>query len=674
MNSISTLNRAADNIRILAAAMVEKAKSGHPGGAMGGADFVNVLFSEFLVYDPKDPRWINRDRFFLDPGHMSPMLYSVLSLCGKYNMEDLAQFRQWGSITPGHPEVDVERGVENTSGPLGQGHTMAVGAAIAERFLVARFGEWMAHKTYAFISDGGIQEEISQGAGRIAGTLGLSNLIMFYDSNNIQLSTKVEEVTVEDTAAKYKAWGWNVITIKGNDAQQIRTALQTANAETERPTLIIGQTLMGKGAVKADGSNFENQVSTHGQPLGEAGASLEKTIENLGGDVANPFQIFQEVKDLYASRQAELSELVSVKKMDQAAWAQQNPELAAKLDKFFSGKAPEFDYSAIQQKADAATRAASSTVLAAFAEQVENMVVSSADLSNSDKTDGFLKKTKAFKKGDFSGAFLQAGVAELTMGAIMNGMALHGGIIPVCATFFVFSDYMKPVMRMSALMQQPVKYVFTHDAFRVGEDGPTHQPVEQEAQIRLLEQLKNHHGKNGMLVMRPADVNETTVAWQAALENTDTPSALILSRQNIKNIPADNGYEQALQLKKGAYVVVKEENPDIILLANGSEVATLISALPLLEADGIKAQVVSAPSEGLFFNQDEAYRASVIPAGIPVFGLTAGLPSSLQRLAGVNGTVFGLDHFGYSAPYTVLDKEFGFTAESVYSQVKAILK
>lgn len=673
MTLISTLNRAADNIRILAASMVEKAKSGHPGGAMGGADFVNVLFSEFLVYDPKDPRWINRDRFFLDPGHMSPMLYSVLALSGKYSMEDLANFRQWGSVTPGHPEVDVDRGVENTSGPLGQGHTMAVGAAIAERFLVARFGEWMAHKTYAFISDGGIQEEISQGAGRIAGTLGLSNLIMFYDSNNIQLSTKVEEVTAEDTAAKYKAWGWNVITINGNDAQQIRTALQTANAEKERPTLIIGKTLMGKGAVKADGANFENQVSTHGQPLGEAGASLEKTIENLGGDASNPFQIFSEVKDLYAARQAELAEIVAVKKMDQAVWAKENADLAAKLDKFFNGKAPEFDYAAIAQKPDQATRAASSTVLAAFAEQVENMVVSSADLSNSDKTDGFLKKTHAFKKGDFSGAFLQAGVCELTMACIMNGMALHGGIIPVCATFFVFSDYMKPAMRMSALMQQPVKYVFTHDAFRVGEDGPTHQPIEQEAQIRLLEQLKNHHGKNGMLVLRPADVNETTVAWQAALENIDTPTALILSRQNIKNIPAENGYQQALQLKKGAYVVVKTENPDVILLANGSEVSTLISALPLLEADGIKAQVVSAPSEGLFFNQDAAYRASVIPAGIPVFGLTAGLPSSLLRLAGVNGTVFGLDHFGYSAPYTVLDKEFGFTPEAVYKQVKAIL-
>ncbi|MDR1678177.1 MAG: transketolase [Prevotellaceae bacterium] len=667
------LNRAADNIRILAASMVEKAKSGHPGGAMGGADFINVLFSEFLVYDPANPRWAHRDRFFLDPGHMSPMLYSVLSLCGKYTMSDLEQFRQWGSITPGHPEVDVERGVENTSGPLGQGHTMAVGAAIAERFLAARFGEWTAHKIYAFISDGGVQEEISQGAGRVAGTLGLSNLIMFYDANNIQLSTCVDEVSSENTAAKYEAWGWRVITIDGNNAGEIRSALTQANAETQRPTLIIGKTLMGKGALKADGTDFSNRVSTHGQPLGDAGASLAKTIENLGGDPENPFRIFPEVEKLYAERKARLTEIIAGRKAKQAVWEKENPVLAAKLTAFFSGKIPEIDFSAIEQKPDAATRVASSTVLAVFAEKIENMVVASADLSNSDKTDGFLKKTKAFVKGDFSGAFFQAGVCELTMACIMNGMALHGGIIPVCATFFVFSDYMKPAMRMSALMELPVKYVFSHDAFRVGEDGPTHQPVEQEAQIRLLEQLKNHHGRNSMLVFRPADVNETTVAWQAALENTQTPTALILSRQNIKNLPADNAYEQAQQLKKGAYIVLKVEKPDVVLLANGSEVSTLVSALPLLEADGIRAQVVSAPSEGLFFEQTAEYRNSVIPAGVPVFGLTAGLPVSLQRLAGINGTVAGLEHFGYSAPYTVLDEKFGFTAQAVYVKVKKML-
>lgn len=674
MSTTSILDKAADNIRILATSMVEKAKSGHPGGAMGGADFVNVLFSEFLTYDPKDPQWINRDRFFLDPGHMSPMLYSVLALTGKYSLEDLKQFRQWGSVTPGHPEVDVERGVENTSGPLGQGHTMAIGAAIAERFLAARFGNWMSHKIYAFISDGGVQEEISQGAGRIAGTLGLSNLIMFYDSNDIQLSTVVSEVSVEDTAKKYEAWGWNVMTIVGNNAAQIREALTKAQAETERPTIIIGKTIMGKGAVTADGSSYENKCATHGMPLSEAGASYEKTIVNLGGNPENPFVIFPEVEELYAKRKETLAKIAAEKKAQQAAWEKENPELAKKLASFFSKEAPKVDFAAIAQKADQATRAASSTVLAAFASQVENMIVASADLSNSDKTDGFLKKTKAFKKGDFSGAFFQAGVCELTMAAIANGMALHGGVIPVCGTFFVFSDYMKPAVRMAALMQLPVKYVWTHDAFRVGEDGPTHQPVEQEAQIRLMEQLKNHHGKNGMLVLRPADADETTVAWKLALENTDTPTGLILSRQNIKNIVAENGYTSALQAAKGAYIVYKPATKaDIILVANGSEVATLIEAVPFLKEKGIEAQVVSAPSEGLFFNQDENYRNEVIPASTPVFGLTAGLPSTLQRLAGANGKVFGLDHFGYSAPYKVLDKEFGFTAENVVNQVTAQL-
>ena len=673
MNIREKQERAADNIRILAASMVEKAKSGHPGGAMGGADFVNVLFSEFLEYDPDDATWAFRDRFFLDPGHMSPMLYSVLSFTGRFTMEELKNFRQWGSPTPGHPEVNFARGIENTSGPLGQGHTMAVGAAIAERFLVAKFGEWMSHKTYAFISDGGIEEEISQGAGRIAGTLGLSNLIMFYDANDVQLSTKVSEVTSEDTAAKYKAWGWNVLEVNGSNAEEISNALKAANKETERPTLIIGHTVMAKGAVGADGSSYEGKVSTHGQPLSAAGADINKTVENLGGNPDEPFVLFDETKELYAERAEALRKTVAEKKAKQAEWEKQNPELAKELKKYLDGNAPEIDYAAIEQKADKATRAASATVLGTLAEKVGNMVVSSADLSNSDKTDGFLKKTHAMTKGDFSGAFLQAGVSELTMACIMNGMALHGGVIPVCATFFVFSDYMKPAMRMSALMELPVIYVFTHDAFRVGEDGPTHQPIEQEAQVRLLEKLKNHSGRNSMLVLRPADVNESTVAWQSALENTKTPTTLIFSRQDIKNIETEDGYNKARQLKKGAYVVRKAENADVVLVANGSEVSTLISARPLLEKDGIKAQVVSAPSEGLFRQQDKAYQNSVIPEGAKVFGLTAGLPVTLQGLVGANGKVFGLDHFGFSAPYKVLDEKFGFTAEAVYNEVKSFL-
>ena len=673
--AISVYEKAADNIRILAASMVEKAKSGHPGGAMGGADFVNVLYSKYLVTDPTDPKWISRDRFFLDPGHMSPMLYGVLALTGKYSIDDLKQFRQWGSVTPGHPEVDPMRGVENSSGPLGQGHAMAVGAAIAERFIVARFGEVWAHKTYAFISDGGIQEEISQGAARIAGYLGLSNLIMFYDSNDVQLSTDCKDVSDEDTAAKYRAWHWNVLEVDGTSAEELSKALEAAIAEQKRPSIIIGKTIMGKGCVTADGENFEGKCSTHGQPLSASGASFEKTIENLGGDVNDPWKIFPEVAELYAKREAELKAIAAERKAAQEAWKQANPELAAKLQDYIDGKIPEIDYASIAHKPNIATRAASADVLAVLAEKVGNMIVSSADLANSDKTDAFLKKTGAFKPGDFSGAFLHAGVAELTMTAIINGIALHGGLIGACATFFVFSDYMKPAMRMSALMQLPVKFVWSHDAFRVGEDGPTHQPIEHEAQVRLLEELKNHAGRNSMLVLRPADAAETSVAWKMAMENVHTPTALVLSRQNVTDLPSESGnrFADAMGALKGGYVVAKEENPDVVLVGNGSEVSTLVAANELLKAKGLKGQIVSIPSIGLFFNQERAYRESVIPSNKPVFGLTAGLPSTLYRVVGANGIVFGLDHFGESAPYKVLDEKFGFTADKVASEVEKYL-
>ena len=668
MNDSKLMNRAADNIRILAASMVEKANSGHPGGAMGGADFINVLFAEFLVYDPENPMWEGRDRFFLDPGHMSPMLYSTLALTGKFTLDELKQFRQWGSPTPGHPERDVMRGIENTSGPLGQGHTFAVGAAIAAKFLKARFPEVMPQTIYAYISDGGIQEEISQGAGRIAGTLGLDNLIMFYDSNDIQLSTDTKAVTSEDTARKYEAWGWKVICINGNDPDAIRNALNEAKAETERPTLIIGHTIMGKGARRADGTRRGSE-EVHGAPLG--GDAYINTIKNLGGDPENPFVIYPEVAELYAKRAEELKGIVAKQYALKAEWAKANPEKAAKLEQFFSDKAPQIDWSVVQQKPNSATRAASATVLGALATQVENMIVASADLSNSDKTDGFLKKTHAFTKGDFSGAFFQAGVAELTMACCCIGMALHGGVIPACGTFFVFSDYMKPAIRMAALMEVPVKFIWTHDAFRVGEDGPTHEPVEQEAQIRLMEKLQNHKGHNSMLVLRPADVEEATEAWRLAMENTTMPTGLIFSRQNINNLPEGNDYSQTC---KGAYIVAgSDENPDVILLASGSEVSTLVAGAELLRKDGVRVRIVSVPSEGLFRSQSPDYQEQILPHGAKIFGLTAGLPVTLEGLVGANGKIWGLPSFGFSAPYKVLDEKLGFTAENVYRQVKAML-
>lgn len=673
--NVELMRKAADNIRILSATMVEKAKSGHPGGAMGGADFVNVLYSKYLVYDPSNPLWIARDRFFLDPGHMSPMLYSVLALSGKYTIEELQQFRQWGSVTPGHPEVCPERGVENTSGPLGQGHVMAVGAAIAERFLVARFGETWAHKTYAFISDGGIQEEIAQGAGRIAGYLGLNNLIMFFDSNKVQLSTDVEEVTDEDTAAKYRSWNWNVIEIDGNDAVQIAEALDNAIAEKDRPTLIIGNTVMGLGCVTPEDECFEGKCSTHGQPLSKSGASYEKTVQNLGGDINNAWQVFDEVVELYANRKAELEKIVASRHAEEQAWEDANAELAKQLEDFIAGKLPEIDYESIQVKPDSATRTASAAVLSVLGEKVKNMIVSSADLANSDKTEAFLKKTGALKYHDFNGGFLHAGVAELTMTAIMNGIALHGGMWAACGTFFVFSDYMKPAIRMAALQELPVKYVWTHDAFRVGEDGPTHEPIEQEAQVRLLEEIKNSKGLNSVLVLRPADSAETIVAWKMAMENKSTPTALILTRQDVKDLPSATGnrYQDALAMEKGGYVVMKSVNPVITLVANGSEVSALTDAAAMLKEDGIECNVVSVPSIGLFMDQPIEYRQEVIPADIPVFGLTAGLPSTLAKVVGSNGYIKGLERFGASAPYKVLDEKFGFTPAQIADDIKAFI-
>lgn len=665
------MNHAADNIRILAASMVEKANSGHPGGAMGGADFINVLFSEFLVYDPEDPTWTGRDRFFLDPGHMSPMLYSALALQGKFTIDELKQFRQWGSPTPGHPELDVKRGIENSSGPLGQGHALAAGAAVAEKFLEARLGHtMMQHKIYAYISDGGIEEEISQGVGRIAGTLGLNNLIMFYDANEIQLSTEYDEVSSEDTEAKYKAWNWNVIKINGNDSDAIREALTAANQEAERPTLIIGKTIMGKGALQNDGSSYEHNVKTHGAPLG--GDAYRNTILNLGGNPDDPFIVFDDVKELYAKRNEQLKEIVTARRQAETEWAAANPDKSAMMKEWFSGKAPQVDWSKVEEpKAGSATRVASAACLKVLAQQVPNMICASADLSNSDKTDGFLKETHSMKNGDFSGAFFQAGVSELTMADMCIGMMLHGGVITAMGTFFVFSDYMKPAIRLAALMGTPVKFIWSHDAFRVGEDGPTHEPVEQEAQIRLMEKLKNHRGLDSVRVFRPADSKETTVCWQMAMENMSTPTALIFSRQGVAQLPEGTDYEAA---RKGAYTVANsDEDFDIILLASGSEVATLVEGSNKLKQDGIKVRIVSVPSEGLFRNQSKEYQESILPLNAKKFGLTAGLPVTLEGLVGANGKVFGLESFGFSAPYKVLDEKLGYTGENVYNQVKQLL-
>ncbi len=666
---------ASDNLKVLSVAMVEKANSGHPGGPMGGSDFMHILYTEFLNFDPDGMTWPFRDRFFMDAGHLSALLYSQLYLFGKYSKDDIANFRQWGSCTPGHPEIDVKRGIENTSGPLGQGHSMGIGAAVAEKFLTTRFGDWMGHNIYTYISDGGVQEEISQGVGRIAGFLGLNNLVMFYDSNDVQLSTRTDEVTIEDTAKKYEAWGWKVKTIDGHKNDQIRKTLQEAREEQEKPFLIIGRTIMGKGAVDENGDPYEGAVEMHGKPIGGTKASYEKTIENLTGHVDHPFEIFPEVSDYYEEIINKKRTWVASKKKEETAWRGVNPELASKLDLFLSGKIPDIDFSQVEHKENGASREASAAVLGFLADKVENLIVSSADLSNSDKTDGFLKKTTALRNGDFSGNFLHAGVSEFSMAAMANGMALHGGVIPVVGTFFIFSDFQKPALRLSALMQLPVKFLWTHDTFRVGEDGPTHQPIEQEAQLRLMEKVKNHSGKRSLLALRPADAAETSVAWKIALENTEGPTGLIFSRQGIKDLkPMDSSrYDEAVNAARGAYVVAEEGSPDVILLGNGSEVSTLVGAAEILASKGIKSKIVSVPSEGVFREQSLSYQDEVIPVDKPIFGLTAGLPINLEGLVGPKGKVFGLDHFGYSAPAKVLDDQFGFTSEKVAVEVEKYL-
>ena len=666
------MNLAADNIRVLAVSMVERAKSGHPGGVMGGADFINVLYSEFLNYDPDAPTWRCRDRFFLDPGHMSPMLYSQLALIGNYTIDELKQFRQWGSPTPGHPEVCPERGIENTSGPLGQGHTYAVGAAIAAKALYARTGNpgFLKEKIYAYISDGGVQEEISQGAGRMAGHLGLNNLIMFFDANEIQLSTETAAVISEDTGMKYRAWNWNVLEVDGNDCEQIRAALQAAQEEESRPTLIIGHCVMGKGCRKADNTSYEHDCKTHGAPLG--GDAYVNTVKNLGADPENPFVIRPEVAQMYEARKEELRKIVAERKAEEQAWEEANPEKAALLNDWMAGKLPAIPWETVEQKPNSPTRNGSAVCLSLLSEYVPNMIVSSADLCNSDKTDGFLKHTTEITRTNFAGGFLQAGVSELTMACVCIGIMLHGGMITAMGTFFVFSDYMKPAIRMAALMEVPVKFVWTHDAFRVGEDGPTHEPVEQEAQIRLMEKLKNHSGLDSVRVLRPCDVHAVTACWKMAMENMDTPTALIFSRQNVNDLPAGTDYVNGVT--RGAYEVLPEANPDVILVASGSEVSTLASTATMLKADGIKARVVSCPSEGLFRRQPKEYQDALLPKDKKIFGLTAGLPVLFEGLVGSNGKVHGLESFGFSAPYKVLDEKLGYTPENIYREVLEYLQ
>jgi transketolase len=648
--------------------MVQKAKSGHPGGAMGSTEFFSVLFKEFLKFNPKDPYWRARDRFFMDPGHMSPAFYSALCFTKRLTTEDLKEFRQLGSRTPGHPDLDILRGVENTSGPLGLGHGLALGCAIAERVLVNRFGKLFEHKTISLLSDGTIQEEIAYGVGRIAGHLKLSNLIFYFDSNRIQLSSPTDEVISHSIAAQYESWGWRVYSIDGHNADELRKAFSNAYSETDKPVLIIGNSIMGKGIKDAENNAFENEVSTHGQPIDAAGASTAQTITSLGGDPENPFVVWPDVEEAFSQRLEELQKEADSWMYRFETWKQTYPALAQELENWQNNRAPALDLSVIPQKQGVATRVNSGVILAWLAENQKNMVCSSADLSNSDNTQAFLDKTGIFKPGDFSGAFLQAGVAELTMGTIVCGIVLHGEFTATCATFFVFSDYMKPILRLASLMALPVKFLFTHDSFRVGEDGPTHEPVEQEAQVRLLEHLTLPSGKPAMLVLRPADANETTLAWEMAMANGYSPTTLILSRQVMP--PLENPHSKA---SAAGYIVQNAEKPDLTFVANGSDVYLCCQAAEILRKEKISVRVVSVMSPRLFADLPQKEREALIPRWSPAFAVSSGLPSVLAPVVGPLGGSWGLTRFGKSAPLAVLEKEFGYTPEAVAEKARIYL-
>lgn len=665
-----------NTIRVLSAEAIQKAKSGHPGLPLGAAPMAYELWTNHMNHNPADPEWANRDRFVLSGGHGSMLLYSLLHLFGYGNlsMEDLKNFRQLGSLTPGHPEYGHTVGIEATTGPLGQGMAMAVGMAMAEAHLAAVFNkdgyDIVDHYTYVLGGDGCMMEGISSEAFSLAGTLGLHKLIVFYDSNNISIEGSTDIAFTEDVTKRFEAFGFQTLEVKdGNNLAEIAAAIEAAKADTTRPTMIKVNTVIGYGCPAKQG-----KASAHGEPLGEENVAALK--EYLEWPCKEAFTVPQEVYDHFNEAAKKKAAVEDEWNVLFEKYRKEYPDMAEKWDAYYNGYdlSKLFDSEDYWKKAEKpeATRSTSGSILNEIKQLMPNLIGGSADLAPSNKTN--MKDAGDFSKDNYAGTNLHFGVREQAMAAIGNGLALHGGLKAFVATFFVFSDYTKPMARLSALMNLPLTFIFTHDSIGVGEDGPTHEPVEQEVQIRLMEKLKNHKGHNSMLVLRPADVTETTIAWKMAMENTATPTALIFSRQNITDLPAKgNRYDEALQAEKGAYIVESDENPDVIMVASGSEVSTLEEGAALLRADGIKVRIVSVPSEGLFRSQSKEYQESVIPTGSKVFGLTAGLPVNLEGLVGANGKVWGLESFGFSAPYKVLDEKLGFTGQNVYNQVKELL-
>lgn len=650
---------AANTIRGLAMDAVQQANSGHPGMPMGMADAAVVLWTQFLRHNPGDPEWFDRDRFVLSAGHGSMLLYSLLHLSGyDLPMEELINFRQWGSKTPGHPENHETVGVETTTGPLGQGITNAIGMALAERWLAARFNRpghtIVDHYTYVIASDGDLMEGVSHEASSLAGHLALSKLIVLYDDNNISIDGSTDLTFTEDVLARYASYGWHVQQVDGHDPAAVYAAIEAARMDEKRPSLIACRTTIGYGSPNRAGT-----AQAHGEPLGEE--ELKLTKENLGWPLTPRFYVPDGVYDFMQTN----GEAAAAWKKRWEAYQETFPQQAAELTAALRGDLPA-NWDEILPVFEAgkklATRASSGQALNAIAPHVPYLLGGSADLTGSNKTD--LKGKADLKPDDFSGRYIRFGVREHAMGGMMNGMALHGGIRPYGGTFLVFSDYMRPSIRLAALMHLPVIYVFTHDSIGLGEDGPTHQPVEHLMALRAIPNLT---------VIRPADAAETAVAWRAALENKSGPSALALTRQGVPTLDRSK-YAAADGLLKGGYVLSDAPDPQVILLGTGSEVAIALQAQELLAEKGVVARVVSMPSWELFASQDDAYRHSVLLPGVTArVSIEAGVTFGWERFVGQGGKSIGLDRFGASAPYQTIYEQLGLTAQAMAGAALSLL-
>jgi len=658
-------DRAVNTIRMLAVDAVQKANSGHPGMPMGAADYAFALWMKYLRFNPAEPRWPDRDRFVLSAGHGSMLLYSLLHLFGfDMSIEDIKQFRQWESRTPGHPEYWCAPGVETTTGPLGQGFGNGVGMALAAKMLAERFNrpgfKILDHTIYGIVSDGDVMEGVSHEAASLAGHLGLSNLIYIYDDNHITIEGDTALAFSEDVGRRFQGYDWRVLKIDGHDRMAALSALEKARRERRRPTLIIARTHIAKGS-----PNKQDTAAAHGEPLGEE--EVTATKNNLGWPLEPTFFVPEDVRELFLSRARELKSEYDAWARKFARYRKKFPDMAELWDATFGKHVPgdiEERLLASVGEFSGATRDASGQVLQTAAELVPALCGGAGDLAPSTKT--LLKKYESVRKGHFGGRNFHFGVREHCMGSALNGMALHGGFIPYGATFLIFSDYMRPTIRLAAMMGAQVIYVFTHDSIFLGEDGPTHQPVEHLPSLRAIPNL---------VVIRPADAAETAVAWAVALRRSEGPTALVLTRQKVPNIDRSK-CAGAGNLKLGAYVASEAEKspPDAIVIASGSEVHVALEAQTLLRESGISARVVNMASMELFERQADEYRRSVLPAEVTArVAVEAAAPFGWDRYVGPKGIVLGVSRFGASAPYKVLAEKFGFTGPQVAERIRGYL-